>query len=119
MREESVLLPSHLIFIKENQYVQICQRLDERKKFTTKIFAIHRKSHAAFFLACAIISILTTFGIVFTLAKETVTFFDEVPIPGIPDRKRVSFLQKRSQFWDFAAISGTFLIAGGTCFVAG
>lgn len=50
----------------------------EEKQSSRKIGNLIEKSMPKLFLACAVVSVLTTFGIVFTLLSETFTFFKTV-----------------------------------------
>ncbi|OLO40561.1 phosphate ABC transporter permease subunit PstC [Alkalihalophilus pseudofirmus] len=52
----------------------------EEKRSSRQLGTIVEKSMPKFFLTCAIVSILTTLGIVFTLAFETFTFFNQISI---------------------------------------
>ncbi|WP_437182677.1 phosphate ABC transporter permease subunit PstC [Shouchella shacheensis] len=54
--------------------------IDKKKKKKRGISQIAEKGMPAFFLLCAVVSILTTFGIIFTLVFETGQFFSQVSI---------------------------------------
>ncbi|HRF51805.1 MAG TPA: hypothetical protein PKV29_03945, partial [Trichococcus flocculiformis] len=93
--------------------------LMKEKSSRQKSLQFTEKAMPLFFLACAIISILTTFGIVFTLAKETVTFFDEVPIREfLTGKEWYPFFKNDPSFGILPLLSGTFLIAGVAMLVA-
>jgi phosphate transport system permease protein len=66
----------------------------------------------AFLLLTAIISILTTVGIVFTLIVETFTFFSQVPfIDFITQKDWYPFFASDPSYGIIALISGTLLVA--------
>src|SRR5699024_2092593 len=52
----------------------------KQKKSNQSLLRFLEKAAPAFFLLCAIISILTTIGIVLTLLVETITFFNRVSL---------------------------------------
>lgn len=55
------------------------KELMKEKKSNRSLLTFTEKAAPAFFLVCAIVSILTTIGIVLTLLVETITFFNRVP----------------------------------------
>ena len=93
--------------------------LMNEKSSRQKSLQFTEKAMPLFFLVCAIISILTTFGIVFTLAKETVTFFNDVPIlEFLTGKEWYPFFKNDPSFGILPLLSGTFLIAGVAMLVA-
>ncbi len=93
--------------------------LMNEKSSRQKSLQFTEKAMPLFFLVCAIISILTTFGIVFTLAKETFTFFNDVPIlEFLTGREWYPFFKNDPSFGILPLLSGTFLIAGIAMLVA-
>jgi phosphate transport system permease protein len=93
--------------------------LMNEKSSRQKSLQFTEKAMPLFFLACAIISILTTLGIVFTLAKETVTFFSAVPIlEFLTGKEWYPFFKNDPSFGILPLLSGTFLIAGVAMLVA-
>jgi len=89
------------------------------KKTTRSSFAFTEKAMPLFFLLCAIISVLTTLGIVFTLAKETFSFFDEVSIiEFLTAREWYPFFESDPSYGILPLLSGTFLVAGIAMLVA-
>ena len=93
--------------------------LMNEKSSRQKSLQFTEKAMPLFFLVCAIISILTTFGIVFTLAKETFTFFSDVPIlEFLTGKEWYPFFKNDPSFGILPLLSGTFLIAGIAMLVA-
>ena len=72
----------------------------------------------AFLLLCALISILTTIGILIALLQETIAFFGEVGIVDFFTGKDWSPLFADAQFGVLPLIWGTLLITGIALFVA-
>lgn len=66
----------------------------------------------------AIISVLTTVGIVFSLTNETISFFGHVPIQEFLTAKDWTPLFADGQYGIRALITGTFMIAFGAAIVA-
>src|SRR5699024_5017286 len=64
-----------------------------------------------FFLFCAVISILTTIGIVFTLLFETITFFKHVSIIEFITSREWYPMHSNPNFGILPLISGTILVA--------
>lgn len=64
-----------------------------------------------FLLVCAIVSILTTFGIVFTLIFETVTFFKSVSFLEFITSREWHPMHSNPNFGILPLLTGTFLIA--------
>ncbi|MFZ3578614.1 phosphate ABC transporter permease subunit PstC [Virgibacillus sp. DJP39] len=63
------------------------------------------------FLLCAIISVLTTIGIVFTLLVETITFFKRVPfMEFITSTEWYPFADENASYGVLSLIAGTLLI---------
>ena len=63
-------------------------------------------------LLCAIVSVLTTFGIVLTLLFETITFFTHVPMADFfASKEWYPFFEDDPDYGIWALVSGTLLIA--------
>ncbi len=73
--------------------------------------------HAAL-IACALISIFTTIGIVFTLLEETVRFFQQVSIVEFLTGTRWTPLFASKKFGVLPLVNGTFLVAGGAMLIS-
>ncbi|MFC2946769.1 phosphate ABC transporter permease subunit PstC [Virgibacillus sediminis] len=72
-----------------------------------------------FFLICAVISIVTTVGIVLTLLFETLTFFSEIPfMKFITGTEWYPFVADNPAYGILPLISGTLLITGIAIVVA-
>ncbi|RFU66089.1 phosphate ABC transporter permease subunit PstC [Peribacillus glennii] len=70
-------------------------------------------------LLTAIISVLTTLGIVFTLIFETVTFFTEIPLKEfLTDKKWYPFSKTEASFGILPLIMGTLKVTGIAALVA-
>ncbi|MBD1372790.1 phosphate ABC transporter permease subunit PstC [Hazenella sp. IB182357] len=71
-------------------------------------------------LACAFLSIITTFAIIFTLLSETVSFFQEVPILSFITGTEWTalFSEAQQQFGILPLVAGTLLITVGAAIVA-
>ncbi|OYD08394.1 phosphate ABC transporter permease subunit PstC [Paludifilum halophilum] len=71
-------------------------------------------------LLCAFVSILTTAGILFTLLKETTTFFQEVSLKEFFTAKEWTalFSAEQQQFGVMPLIAGTLLVTGVAAVVA-
>jgi len=67
---------------------------------------------------CALISIITTFSIIFILGKETLLFFEQVPIGDFLFGTKWEPLLEPQSFGVLPLISGTFLIVIGSSLVA-
>lgn len=69
-------------------------------------------------LVCAAISILTTLGIVFTLLRETVLFFQQVSIVEFFTETRWTPLFASKKFGIWPLVNGTVLVAAGAMIIA-
>ncbi len=69
-------------------------------------------------LICAAISILTTLGIVFTLLRETVLFFQQVSIVEFFTETRWTPLFASKKFGIWPLVNGTVLVAAGAMVIA-
>ncbi|MBS7529512.1 phosphate ABC transporter permease subunit PstC [Hazenella sp. IB182353] len=71
-------------------------------------------------LACAFLSIITTFAIIFTLLSETVSFFQEVPFLSFITGTEWTalFSEAQQQFGILPLVAGTLLITVGAAIVA-
>lgn len=69
-------------------------------------------------LVCATISILTTLGIVFTLLRETVLFFQQVSIVEFFTETRWTPLFASKKFGIWPLVNGTVLVAAGAMIIA-
>ncbi len=67
----------------------------------------------ALFFICAIVSILTTFGIIAVLLQETILFFERVPIVEFLTGTRWTPLFASKQFGVLPLVNGTILVAAG------
>lgn len=70
------------------------------------------------FAACALISVATTFGIIFVLLSESVPFFRAVPIGSFLTGREWTPLFKPPSFGVLPLICGTFLVAAGAAIFA-
>lgn len=71
-----------------------------------------------FLFACALLSILTTLGIILTLGKETFGFFQEIPLASFLFGTRWSPLLEPRAFGVLPLLSGTLLIVVGSALIA-
>jgi len=69
-------------------------------------------------LACALLSIVTTAGIIWVLAIESISFFKEVPLLQFLFGTRWAPLLEPRSFGILPLVCGTFLVAGGALLVA-
>ncbi len=69
-------------------------------------------------LSFALVTILTTLGIVFTLALETLSFFNEVSIVEFLTGTKWTPLFEPKNFGILPLLTGTFLVTVGACLVA-
>jgi len=69
-------------------------------------------------LVCAAVSILTTLGIVFTLLRETVLFFQQVSIVEFFTETRWTPLFASKKFGIWPLVNGTVLVAAGAMIIA-
>lgn len=69
-------------------------------------------------LLCAAVSILTTLGIVFTLLRETVLFFEQVSIVEFFTETRWTPLFASKKFGIWPLVNGTVLVAAGAMIIA-
>lgn len=90
----------------------------EKKKQQSNRFSIE-KVIPGLLLLTAVISVLTTFGIVFTLIFETVTFFDRVSIKEfLTANKWYPFSETSASFGILPLIAGTLKVTGIAALVA-
>lgn len=76
------------------------------------------KAIQATLFACALISILTTFGIIGVLLQETILFFRQVSIFEFLTGTRWTPLFASKQFGVLPLVNGTFLVASGAMVIA-
>ncbi len=69
-------------------------------------------------LICAAVSILTTLGIVFTLLRETILFFEQVSIVEFFTETRWTPLFASKKFGIWPLVNGTVLVAAGAMIIA-
>ncbi|MBM7694073.1 phosphate transport system permease protein [Peribacillus deserti] len=92
--------------------VSIAKLIEDNKKKNRYKQGLIEKAVPIFLFITALISILTTIGIVFTLLFETVTFFDRVKILDfITSKEWFPFFEQDPKFGIAPLISGTLLIA--------
>ncbi|GGK03412.1 phosphate transport system permease protein [Lentibacillus kapialis] len=82
----------------------------KNKKSNEFLLRFLEKAAPAFFLLCAVISILTTIGIVLTLVVETITFFNRVPFMEFITGTKWWPFGKNASYGILPLISGTLLI---------
>ncbi|UYG98234.1 phosphate ABC transporter permease subunit PstC [Cytobacillus firmus] len=92
--------------------VSVAKLIEENKKKGRYKQGLVEKSVPIFLLIMAIISILTTIGIVFTLLVETFTFFERVRfIDFITSREWFPFFEADPQYGIAPLIAGTLLVS--------
>lgn len=85
-------------------------RIKENKS-KRSLLQFTEKAIPLFFLLCAVVSVLTTVGIVFTLLVETITFFNRVPFMDyITGTEWYPFADENSSYGVLSLVSGTLLI---------
>ncbi|HLR61057.1 MAG TPA: phosphate ABC transporter permease subunit PstC [Lentibacillus sp.] len=82
----------------------------KQKKSNQSLLRFLEKAAPAFFLLCAIISILTTIGIVLTLLVETITFFNRVSLTEFTTGTEWWPFGENASYGILPLISGTLLI---------
>ncbi|MFC4558823.1 phosphate ABC transporter permease subunit PstC [Virgibacillus kekensis] len=83
----------------------------KEKQSNRKLLQVSEKAAPFFFLVCAVISVLTTLGIIFTLLIETVSFFERVSIVEfITASEWYPFSEESPSFGIGSLIAGTLLI---------
>jgi phosphate transport system permease protein len=91
--------------------------LEKKKKNSSTMFI--EKAVPAILLMTAVISVLTTVGILFTLIFETATFFSRVPfVDFITGTKWLPFIEAEGNYGVLPLITGTLLIAAIAMIVA-
>ncbi len=87
--------------------------LIKQNKQKQRIFTSIREKALPFLLfICAVVSVFTTLGIVFTLLFETVTFFKQVPLIEFITRKEwLPFFKSDPSYGILPLISGTLMVA--------
>ncbi|MDQ0244451.1 phosphate transport system permease protein [Bacillus fengqiuensis] len=96
----------------------IREMIIEKKKKNGSTMMIE-KAVPAILLMTAVISVLTTIGILFTLIFETATFFSRVPfLDFITGTKWLPFIEAKGNYGVLPLITGTLLIAGIAMIVA-
>lgn len=96
----------------------IQQMIAEKKSSKRNIDMFVEKMMPKLFFICAIISILTTMGIIFTLLFETVTFFKFVSIVEFLTSKDWYPMHSEPSFGILPLVTGTLLIAAIAMFIA-
>ncbi|GAG08311.1 unnamed protein product, partial [marine sediment metagenome] len=87
-------------------------------EMTSKAIQWKEKGIETFLFSCALLSIVTTAGIVWILSTESIAFFREVsPLEFIFGTRWAPLLEPRS-FGILPLVCGTFLVAGGALVVA-
>ncbi|TKD70129.1 phosphate ABC transporter permease subunit PstC [Pseudalkalibacillus hwajinpoensis] len=95
------------------------QMIKDKKEKQQSRSKIVEKLVPGFLLLCAIISVLTTLGIVFTLIVETITFFNHVSIiEYFTSKDWYPFFESDPDYGIWPLISGTLLITGIAMLVA-
>ncbi len=102
----------------EMKQSSVRQMIIEKKKKNGSTMMIE-KAVPAILLLTAVISVLTTVGILFTLIFETVTFFSRVPfLDFVTGTKWLPFIEAKGNYGVLPLITGTLLIAGIAMIVA-
>lgn len=97
----------------------IRQMIKDKKEKQQSRSKIVEKIVPGILLICAIISVLTTLGIVFTLIVETITFFSQVSvIEYFTSKDWYPFFESDPDYGIWPLISGTLLITGIAMLVA-
>ena len=96
----------------KNQHLSIAKLIEENKRKNKLKQGLAEKSVPIFLFLMAVISILTTIGIIATLLFETYTFFKRVDfIHFITSKEWLPFFEADPQFGIMSLISGTLLVA--------
>lgn len=119
MGAESFFPHLHLIFYERggfdmSQQTQLSVRemIQKRKKQSFSALHIIENVAPKLLMFCAIVSILTTIGILLTLLFETITFFSSVPWQKFfLSTEWYPFFEADPSYGIWALVSGTFLIA--------
>lgn len=83
----------------------------KENKSNRSLLQFTERAAPVIFMLCAIISILTTIGIVFTLLVETITFFKRVPfMEFVASTEWYPFADENSTYGVLSLVSGTLLI---------
>ncbi|MDZ5783707.1 phosphate ABC transporter permease subunit PstC [Marinococcus luteus] len=103
--------------MEDRSKLSISERIEQKTKGSGSS-SFMEKLMPAVFLLCAIISILTTLGIVFTLLFETVTFFRGVPFADFFASTEWYPFFSEPQYGIWPLVNGTLLVAGIAMMVA-
>ncbi len=96
----------------KTEKVSVATMIEENKRKNKYKQGLVEKSVPIFLFIMAIISILTTIGIVITLLMETITFFERVNIiEFITSKEWFPFFEADPQYGIIPLISGTLLVA--------
>ena len=96
----------------KTEKVSVATMIEENKRKNRYKQGLVEKSVPVFLFIMAIISILTTIGIVITLLLETITFFERVNIiEFITSKEWFPFFEADPQYGIIPLISGTLLVA--------
>ena len=96
----------------KTEKVSVATMIEENKRKNRYKQGLVEKSVPVFLFIMAIISILTTIGIVITLLMETITFFERVNIiEFITSKEWFPFFEADPQYGIIPLISGTLLVA--------
>ncbi|MFD2043516.1 phosphate ABC transporter permease subunit PstC [Ornithinibacillus salinisoli] len=98
--------------------VQVKELIEQKKKKKTMLNVVEKAVPALLFLF-AVISILTTAGIIFTLLTETIEFFKQVPIWEFFTGKILKPLSQTPEFGVLPLLAGTIISSVIAMLVAG
>ncbi|MDX6152097.1 phosphate ABC transporter permease subunit PstC [Marinococcus sp. PL1-022] len=103
--------------MEDRSKLSVSERIEQRTKGSGSSSFTEKLMPVVFFI-CALISILTTVGIVFTLLFETVTFFSNVPFADFFASTEWYPFFSDPQYGIWPLVNGTLMIAGIAMLVA-
>ncbi|WP_022793181.1 phosphate ABC transporter permease subunit PstC [Marinococcus halotolerans] len=103
--------------MEDRSKLSVSERIEQRTKGSGSSSFMEKLMPVVFF-TCALISILTTVGIVFTLLFETVTFFSNVPFADFFASTEWYPFFSDPQYGIWPLVNGTLMIAGIAMLVA-
>ncbi|GEK58047.1 phosphate ABC transporter permease subunit PstC [Marinococcus halophilus] len=103
--------------MEDRSKLSISERIEQRTKGSGSSSFMEKLMPIVFFI-CALISVLTTVGIVFTLLFETITFFSNVPFADFFASVEWYPFFSDPQYGIWPLVNGTLMIAGIAMLVA-
>mgnify|MGYP001159187595 CR=1 FL=1 len=94
------------------KHLSVSELIQQNKQKSRAFASIREKTIPFILFICAVISVFTTLGIIFTLLFETFTFFNRVPfIEFITSKEWLPFFESDPSYGILPLLSGTLVVA--------